>query len=218
MEQYIIEEDKCSNSVFMFVPNFLPEPDLNLIRSELDSIDDWKHTTKYDRTRIQRKQKWYQLENKSFGKNWRLNYEQWKSHPYSENLLNFQNLVQEKVVNLLTDIPNVAKPKFNSLLINYYETGDNYIVPHQDDKNSFGSEPTIALLSFGTPRTFCLERTQLDCLKRDKEKSDMNKEFILTDNSALIMAGSSQRLYCHSLKREPEIKTGRHSLSFRQFI
>tara|TARA_B100000161_G_C33541497_1_gene410877 strand:- start:25 stop:681 length:657 start_codon:yes stop_codon:yes gene_type:complete len=218
MQQYIIDEEKSSDTVFIFIPNFLENTELNKIRKELDSINDWKHTTKFDGTRIQRKQKWYQTENKSFGKNWKLDYEQWKSHNYSEYLLDFQSMVQNRIKNIVKDIPNIEEPNFNSLLINYYETGDNHIVPHQDDKNSFGSEPTIALLSFGTPRTFLLERTQFDCLKRDKGKNFMNKEFTLTDNSLMIMAGGSQLNYCHSLKREPDVKSGRYSLSFRQYI
>ena len=218
MEQYIIEEEKSSNTVFIFVPNFLENSELVKIKKELESIDDWKYTTKFDGTRIQRKQKWYQTENKSFGKNWKLDYDQWKSHTYSDYMLNFQNITQEKIKNIVKDIPNIRSPNFNSLLINYYESGDNHIAPHQDDKNSFGLEPTIALISFGTPRTFLLERTQFNCLKRDKEKRDMNKKFTLTDNSLLIMAGGSQLNYCHSLKREPNIKADRYSLSFREYI
>ena len=62
------------------------------------------------------------------------------------------------------------------------------------------------------------ERTQFNCLKRDKEKRDMNKKFTLTDNSLLIMAGGSQLNYCHSLKREPTVETDRYSLSFREYI
>ena len=218
MEKYIIEEENSNNTVFIFVPNFLKEKELDDIKKNLESIDDWKYTTKFDGNRIQRKQKWYQTENKSFGKKWKLDYEQWKSHIYSEYLLDFQNIVKDRISNLLKDINNIKNPDFNSLLINYYETGDNHIAPHQDDKNSFGIEPTIALLSIGTPRTFQLERTQFDSLKRDKTKKYMNKEFILTDNSLLIMAGGSQLNYCHGLKREPEIMTKRYSFSFRKYI
>lgn len=218
MEKYIIKEEKSSDTILIFIPNFLNNLQIVEIKKELDSMTDWKHTTKFDGTRIQRKQKWYQTENKSFGKNWKKNYDQWKSHQYSDYLKNFQNMIQDKIRVLIKDIENIPKANFNSLLINYYETGDNHIVPHQDDKSSFGNEPIIALLSFGTPRTFLLERTQFDCLKRDKDKSYMNKKFKLTDNSLLIMAGGSQLNYCHSLKREPEIKTDRYSLSFRQYI
>ena len=41
---------------------------------------------------------------------------------------------------------------------------------------------------------------KLDSLKRDKEKSFQNKEFVLPDNSLLIMGGGSQRNFCHFIQ------------------
>ena len=122
MEKYIIKEEKSSDTILIFIPNFLNNLQIVEIKKELDSMTDWKHTTKFDGTRIQRKQKWYQTENKSFGKNWKKNYDQWKSHQYSDYLKNFQNMIQDKIRVLIKDIENIPKANFNSLLINYYET------------------------------------------------------------------------------------------------
>ena len=218
MEHYIIEEDNGNNSVFILVPNFLDTEELSEMKNELNEIDDWKITTKYDKITIQRKQKWYQNENKSFGKNWKEHHEQWRSHQYSEYLKKFQDKIENSVSSLIDEYNYIDKPIFDSLLINYYENGNNCITAHQDDKGSFGLEPTIALLSIGGPRTFSLERTKLDCLKRDKDKSYLNKDFILPDNSLFIMAGGSQRNFCHSIKKEPNIKNSRYSLTFRKYL
>ena len=218
MEHYIVEEDNGKNSVFIFVPNFLEGKELSKMKTELLGIDDWKVTTKYDKKTIQRKQKWYQIDNQSFGKNWKEHHEQWRSHIYSEYLQSFQNKIQESVITIMSKYDDISNISFDSLLINYYENGNNCIAAHQDDKSSFGLEPTVALLSIGGPRTFCLERTISDSLKRDKEKCHLNKDFILPDNSLFIMAGSSQRNFCHSIKQEPDIMNSRYSLTFRKFL
>lgn len=218
MEQYIIKENDGNDSIFILVPNFLDSKNLTKMKSELRNIDDWKITAKYDKTTIQRKQKWYQVDNKPFGKNWKKSYDRWKPNNYSEYLLKFQNNMQNIINEIIDGNDSISKPKINSLLINYYEDGNNCITAHQDDKGSFGLEPTIALLSIDGPRTFCLERTICDSLKRDKENSYLNRNFVLPDNSLFIMAGGSQRYFCHSIQEEPSNKNSRYSLTFREFI
>ena len=213
MEQYITEENE-GKSFFIFIPNFLNKKELLTLKNELNEIDDWKITTKYDNITVQRKQKWYQLNNKTFGKNWKVTHDKWKSNNYTKHLLDLQNKIQDYVNNLSC----VQKTNVNSLLINYYENGNNCIAPHRDDAGSFGLEPTIILMSVGGPRTFKIERTILDSLKRDKKMSHLNKDFILPDNSLFIMSGKSQRHFCHSIIEEPHIMNERYSLTFREFI
>ncbi len=218
MEHYIIDEDNGDKSIFFLVHNFLDETELNNMRRELDGINDWKITTRYDNVSIQRKQRWYNLNNQSFGKDWKYQHDRWISHSYSDYLLDFQNKMQNEINEISKIDKSIVKPNFNSLLINYYENGNNCITAHQDDKGSFGNKPTIALLSIGGPRTFCLERTIYGNLKRDKTKKHLNKDFILPDNSLFIMAGGSQEYFCHSIKKEPENMNSRYSLTFREFI
>lgn len=219
MEQYITEETD-GKSFFFFIPNILNEKELTILKEELNKINDWKITTKFDNITIQRKQKWYQLNNKNFGKEWKVFHDKWQSNSYTEYLLHLQNKIQDYVDKLLVNLPNkeIHKPNINSLLINYYENGNNCIAPHRDDKGSFGLNPTIILLSVGGPRTLSIERTIVDTLKRDKKMSHLNKDFILPDNSLFIMAGESQRYYCHSVKEEPENANERYSLTFREFV
>ena len=218
MEQYIIKEENGKDSVFIFVPNFLDSKDLVKMKKELNDINDWKITAKYDKVTIQRKQKWYQTNNKPFGKNWKHAHDRWQPNKYSDYLLNFQDNMQSNINQIIKGNDSIIKPNINSLLINYYENGNNCITAHQDDRGSFGIEPTIALLSIDGPRTFSLERTFPDSLKRDKDKSHLNRDFILPDNSLFIMAGGSQRYFCHSIKKEPTNNNCRYSLTFREFI
>ena len=217
MKIYNIDEKYTPNSIFIIEDNFLNLNELATIKYNLKNINDWKITNKYNSDKIQRLQKWYQIDNLSFGKNWKIMNNQWKSNKYDDYLLGLQTKIQNKVSKLY-DIFDIEPSQFNSLLINYYQDGNNSISPHRDDAGSFGLEPTIALLSINGPRTLCIERTHLDSLKRDKSNYFLNKEFILPDNSLLIMTGGSQRNFCHYLKPEPNNNISRYSLTFREFI
>ena len=218
MNIYNIKEEFSSDSLFIIEDNFLEKHELDKLKNKLRNISDWKTTKKYNGNGIKRLQKWYQMENLNFGKNWVVENEQWKSNKYENYLLELQNLMQSKINKFYQKYNYIEKSKFNSILINYYQDGNQGISAHRDDSASFGLEPTIALLSIDGPRTFCIERTKLDSLKRDKEKNYCNKEFILPDNSLLIMAGGSQRNFCHYLKNEPNNNSNRYSLTFREFI
>jgi hypothetical protein len=62
-----------------------------------------------------------------------------------------------------------------------------------------------------------LERTFKDKLKRNKEEYNLNKKFVLDNNSLFIMSGSSQRYYCHSIEKDNTINE-RYSLTFREYL
>ena len=220
MKKYIINENENEKSIIIYVPNILNKKNYNQIKNELENINDWKIGKTYDGKKIKRKQKWYQINNYPFCKSWNKQYDRWKSNIYTENLLSFQNNIQTKINNLLTnyDKKYIQKPIYNSLLINYYENGLEHITPHQDNKESFGMHPTISVISIGESRRFILERTFKDILKRNKDEKNLNKEFILEDNSLLIMAGSVQRYFCHYIPKEENKLNSRYSLTFRQYL
>lgn len=217
MEKHVVNEKDNQKTVFIYIPNFLDDSHNKKIRKELDNYNDWKIGYNYQGNMITRKQKWYQTNNESFCKTWRKKYDRWQPNPYTENLLYLQEHVETYIKYILNNDKYVSIPKYNSILINYYEDGNNFITAHQDSKESFGVEPTIALLSFGDKRKFILERTQKDKLSRNKKEKHLNKEFILEDNSLFIMAGTSQRYYCHAIPKEDN-KNKRYSLSFREYI
>ena len=62
-----------------------------------------------------------------------------------------------------------------------------------------------------------IERTLKDQLKRDKNKNILNKTFQLDDNSMFIMAGCSQRYWCHSIQKD-DSKDERYSFSIRGYL
>lgn len=48
--------------------------------------------------------------------------------------------------------------RFNSLLLNRYKGGDDYVGWHADDEKLYGPTPEIASLSFGCEREFLLKK------------------------------------------------------------
>jgi alkylated DNA repair dioxygenase AlkB len=220
MQQYVINENDKEKSIILYIPNILNKKMYANIKSELENITDWKVGKTYEGKKINRKQKWYQINNQPFCKNWSKQYDRWKSNKYTNNLLEFQNHIQLKINQILSDYnsKNIQYPIYDSLLINYYENGLDHITPHQDNKQSFGNYPTISVISIGETRKFILERTIKDLLKRNKNEKNLNKEFILEDNSLLIMAGSVQRYFCHYIPKEENKINCRYSLTFRQYL
>ena len=213
----IIEEKNDISSIFIYVENILDKKNYNLLKKELEKMNDWKIGKTYDNKEIQRLQKWYQVDNNIFCKKWKKKYKRWESHKYNDLLFKVQNIINKKVLELLPMNNLIQKPIYNSILINYYRNGNDIIPAHQDNYISFGRYPTISNLSIGEPRTLILERTFKDKLKRNKEEFNLNKKFLLNDNSLLIMSGSSQRYYCHSINKD-NTKNERYSLTFREYL
>lgn len=216
MEKYIIDEDD-GQSIFIYIPNILDENNYNRTKNYLQNINDWKCGKSYNNTFIKRKQKWFQKDNQYFCKKWRIKQDRWKSHDYNDTLLNLQNIVQNEILKHIKKNKNIQIPNYNSILINYYENGNNLIPPHRDSIDSFGLYPTISLVSIGEKRNLVIERTLKDQLKRDKINQKLNRTFQLNDNSMFIMAGCSQRYWCHSIERD-DSKNERYSFSIREYL
>lgn len=47
---------------------------------------------------------------------------------------------------------------FNSVLLNRYKGGNDYVGWHSDDEKLYGSQPEIASVSFGCERDFLLKK------------------------------------------------------------
>jgi len=95
---------------------------------------------------------------------------------------------------------------FNSVLLNAYRDGQDSMGWHADDEPELGSEPVIASISLGAERNF-----------RWREKSSRKASGLaLTHGSLLLLSGSFQHLYQHSIPRTARITGLRINLTFRQ--
>ncbi|CAN5314824.1 alpha-ketoglutarate-dependent dioxygenase AlkB [soil metagenome] len=97
---------------------------------------------------------------------------------------------------------------FNSCLLNLYQNGEEGVSWHSDDEKSLGPDTTIASLSFGAERKFLLKH------KVTKQLISV----ILENGSLLVMKGSTQSNWLHSLPKTKKVSRPRVNLTFRTIV
>jgi alkylated DNA repair dioxygenase AlkB len=95
--------------------------------------------------------------------------------------------------------------KFNHVMLNRYGTGDVYIGLHSDGLEN----RVIATVSVGAERTFIM---------RHRTLKGETRRWKLGNGSLFVMQGDTQRFWKHEIAKEPKIKEGRISLTFRQLV
>ncbi|SFD84393.1 Alkylated DNA repair dioxygenase AlkB [Chitinophaga sp. CF118] len=110
------------------------------------------------------------------------------------------------LLEIKSKIETIAGVCFTSVLLNFYRDGKDSMGWHRDNEKELGVNPVIGSVSFGSPRTFCL--------KHYKEKT-LIKKIPLTHGSFLLMKGSTQHHWLHSIPKQPGITGGRINLTFR---
>ncbi len=97
---------------------------------------------------------------------------------------------------------------FNSVLVNLYRNGDDYVGWHADNEAELGSQPFIASLTFGAERQFAFRH----------KKSSAHGRVLLRSGALLIMQPNFQHHWLHSVPIEPNVTEGRINLTFRKVI
>jgi len=103
-------------------------------------------------------------------------------------------------------IEQVTKARFNSVLLNYYRDGRDSMGYHADDEPELGENPVIASISLGAARRFVLKHN------RTGEKH----EIVLEHGSLLVMGGTCQHFWKHSIPKTAKPVGPRINLTFRQ--
>ena len=119
-------------------------------------------------------------------------------NPWNEGLTYFKNQIEP-----------LAQVKFNSVLLNWYRDGDDYMGWHADDEKELGPNPVIASVNFGAQRRFLLRR---------KDDHQEVIEIALKHGSLLIMRGEIQHHWKHQVPKEKKIKEHRLNLTFRVIV
>ncbi|EKT4103270.1 MULTISPECIES: alpha-ketoglutarate-dependent dioxygenase AlkB family protein [Stenotrophomonas] len=96
--------------------------------------------------------------------------------------------------------------RFNSVLLNRYRSGGDYMGWHSDDEPELGPAPVIASLSLGAARRFLLRR---------RDDPARKAEYLLGHGDLLVMAGQTQRHYQHALPKMARLQGERINLTFR---
>ena len=97
---------------------------------------------------------------------------------------------------------------FNSVLANLYRDGKDSMGCHADGEKELGLNPVIASLSLGDERLFKLHH------KKRKETLDIT----LSHGDLLVMAGTLQHHWMHSVPKTRKFKTPRINLTFRKIL
>ena len=110
-----------------------------------------------------------------------------------------------ELLEIKKNLENFLNVEFNSVLINLYRDGEDYMGWHSDDEKELGDRPIIASLSLGVPRDFIFKH------KVTGEKISLN----LKNGDLLVMKGETQKYWKHALPKRLKIKQARLNLTFR---
>jgi alkylated DNA repair dioxygenase AlkB len=113
------------------------------------------------------------------------------------------------LIELLGYINNKFDASFNGILINKYESGEEYIGKHSDDER--GLQPTcgVIAMSFGAVRKFRI---------RDKITGKIVLDVPTEQNKIIQMFGNFQKEFTHEIPVEKKVKDCRYSLTFRRHL
>ncbi len=112
---------------------------------------------------------------------------------------------------------HLDKP-FNSVLLNYYRNGQDYMGWHSDDEVCLGKSPCIASISLGAERTFAIKANPKNTLANQHRNMPIKHEINLQDGSLLIMRDQFQQQYLHALPKRSRTTRPRWNLTFRHII
>lgn len=106
-------------------------------------------------------------------------------------------------------VEKVVECKYNFVLVNRYDDGNQSIAFHADDERELDPESPIAAVSLGAVRPFIFKS-----VKRPFE----SKTLKLESGSLLVMKPPTNQKYKHSLPKRKNITKPRISLTFRRIL
>jgi alkylated DNA repair dioxygenase AlkB len=130
-----------------------------------------------------------------------------KSYTYS-GIKSIPNEWNEGLLYLKKRIENFIGIEFNSVLLNWYRDGEDYLNWHADDEKELGLNPVIASANFGETRDFLL--------KRNDDDSSRKLKIPLKHGTLLLMRGELQHYWQHSVPKRKNIRGSRFNLTFRR--
>jgi alkylated DNA repair dioxygenase AlkB len=114
--------------------------------------------------------------------------------PWTKELLEVKELIEKK-----------SGETFNSCLLNLYHSGQEGMTWHSDDEEALKKNGAIASISFGADRKFSFKH----------KVSKQTVSVFLEKGSLLIMKGTTQKNWFHSLPPTKKVKIPRINLTFR---
>ena len=157
-----------------------------------------------------------------------------KGYKYSNQLMSSQQLTPQ--LKLILDYVNAAfvptnQPKYNGILINRYNDGNDNIGAHSDDEKSLSPTGVIAI-SLGATRKFRLRskyaglpyqilttkytpEIETSIGKISNKKGEILFDLPMTNKMIVWMYGDFQKELTHEIPKEARVTEPRISLTFR---
>lgn len=129
-------------------------------------------------------------------------------NPFSQELIEIKDKLED-IINKNNLGSQSSNLNFNSLLLNWYRNGNDYMGWHSDDEKELGLNPIIASVNLGSKRRF---------LFRKKDNKNLKLEISLDNGSLLLMTGEVQHYWQHTLPKQLKVKKPRVNLTFRKII
>ena len=128
-------------------------------------------------------------------------------YKYSGKLMESQVLTPNMTL-LINYVNKIYGTKYNSILINRYNNGKQYIGAHSDDEAGLDSDGVVAI-SYGATRVFRI---------RSKATKKIMYNIPLNHLSMIRMGGDFQKEFTHEIPIESKVKSERISLTFRNHL
>jgi alkylated DNA repair dioxygenase AlkB len=116
--------------------------------------------------------------------------------------------LDEFCVRLAKEYRQEAPNGFDGILLNRYDSGDNFVDFHADDEPSLAANHPVALISVGAPRVLVFRSTT--------RTVSPGYAFTLKHGSLLVTGGLTQSRWHHGVPVEPQANGLRISLTFRK--
>lgn len=116
----------------------------------------------------------------------------------------------EELWALKSRLEQTCSAHFNSVLANWYRSGDDGMGFHADNEKELGEEPTIASISLGAARRFVLKP-----IKELDGTGIKGIDLDLSDGDLLLMRGATQRYWRHGVPKTRKSVGPRVNLTFR---
>ncbi len=128
-------------------------------------------------------------------------------YSYSNNLLETRPWTP-LLLKIRARIEALMHVSFNSVLVNLYRNGEDYVGWHCDNEVELGEQPLIASLTFGATRPLQFRHKQ----------TGQRGQVLLPSGSLLVMQPDFQHNWLHSIPPEPNLTDGRINLTFRNVV
>ena len=115
----------------------------------------------------------------------------------------------KELLKVRKEIEVFSQQEFNSVLLNYYRSGDDSVSWHSDDEDELGELPVIGSVSFGGLRKFRF---------RNKEDKTQTRTYELENGSLLLMKGNTQKYWEHEVPKTKKKVLVRINLTFRFIV